>query len=334
MVNVNLHITVPAMEKLLDYTASGVGSVAGAMLAPVKAHLEATAKRITAHGKADSLRIIASAQSDARSTLISPDYIIEGEIDIAQKINQRIQFQEEKRQRNIESVVRQAATELGDKEVPDNETDHDWTARFFGEVQDVSSEEMQSLWAKVLAGEIERPGSTSIHTLSILRNLSLATAVVFSRLCSACVSVSFEGYFSDMRVPSLGSNAATNALQPYGINFSTLNLLNEHGLIISDYNSWFDYNVSIEPWSSTTRLNQMVSPFSFQGKYWVLSPTTERAANKEFRLSGVALTSSGRELSQVVDLEVMDSYAGALAKFFSSQNLQMTEVDSLLPRKV
>ncbi len=334
MVNVNLNVTVPAIEKLLDYTASGVGSVAGAMLAPVKAHLEATANRITARGEADSLRIIASAQSDARSTLVSADYIVEGEIDIAQKVNQRIQFQEEKRQRNIESVVRQAATELGDKDVPDNETDHDWTARFFGEVQDVSSEEMQSLWAKVLAGEIERPGSTSIQTLSILRNLGLATAIVFRRFCSVCVSVSFESHFSDARVPSLGSNAAGNALQSYGLNFGTLNLLNEHGLIISDYNSWFDYNVSIEPWSSTTKLGQVVCPFSFQDKCWVLSPTAERAANKEFQLSGVALTSSGRELSQVVNLEPMDGYAEALTKFFASKNLRMTEVDSLLPQEV
>ena len=332
MVHVNL--TVPAIEKLLDYTASGVGSVAGAMLAPVKAHLEATANRITAHGEADALRIIASAQSDARSTLVSPDYIVQGEIDIAQKVNQRIQFQEEKRQRNIESVVRQAATELGNKDVPDNETDHDWTARFFGEVQDVSSEEIQSLWAKVLASETERPGSTSIQTLSILRNLDLATAIVFRRLCSVCVSVSFESSFSDMRVPSLGGNAATNALKSYGLNFGTLNLLNEHGLIISDYNSWFDYNVSIEPWSPKPKLGHMVSPFGFQGKYWVLSPTAERAVNKEFKLSGVSLTRSGRELSQVVDLEPMDDYTEALAKFFASENLRMTEVESLLPREV
>ena len=335
MVNVNLNVTVPAIEKLLDYTASGVGSVAGAMLAPVKAHLEATANRITARGEADSLRIIASAQSDARSTLVSADYIVEGEIDIAQKVNQRIQFQEEKRQRNIESVVRQAATELGDKDVPDNETDHDWTARFFGEVQDVSSEEMQSLWAKVLAGEIERPGSTSIQTLSILRNLGLATAIVFRRFCSVCVSVSFESHFSDGESSFSGKQrsgeCSTNHM---GSTSARSTLLNEHGLIISDYNSWFDYNVSIEPWSSTTKLGQVVCPFSFQDKYWVLSPTAERAANKEFQLSGVALTSSGRELSQVVNLEPMDGYAEALTKFFASKNLRMTEVDSLLPQEV
>ena len=41
--------------------------------------------------------------------------------------------------------MRNAALELGDGNVQDHEVDHDWTARFFNDVQDVSSEEMQKL---------------------------------------------------------------------------------------------------------------------------------------------------------------------------------------------
>ena len=55
-------------------------------------------------------------------------------------VTQRIQFQEERRQHNIQAVVLGAASELGDKRVKDQEPDHDWTARFLTEVQDVSSE--------------------------------------------------------------------------------------------------------------------------------------------------------------------------------------------------
>ena len=164
---------VRALDKVLDYTASGIGAVAGPMLAPWKARREAEARRITALGDANALRIIAGAQVEAREALTSTDVDVQGEISIAETISQRIQFQEEKRHRNIGSVVGRAAEELGDKEVPDQEPDHDWTARFFNYIQDVSSEEMKSLWAKVLAGEIERPGSVSIRGLSILRNLDL-----------------------------------------------------------------------------------------------------------------------------------------------------------------
>ncbi len=91
---------------------------------------------------------------------------MQGQLDFGAAITQRIQFQEEKRQSNIVAVIGQAAQELGDREVQDHEVDHDWTARFFNDVQDVSSEEMQQLWAKILAGEVERPGSTSLRTMS------------------------------------------------------------------------------------------------------------------------------------------------------------------------
>ena len=94
--------------------------------------------------------IIASAQIDARAKLVSPYAVLQGQLDFGTMVTQRIQFQEEKRQADIGRIVKQAALELGDKEVQDHEVDHDWTARFFDDVQDVSSEDMQQLWAKIL----------------------------------------------------------------------------------------------------------------------------------------------------------------------------------------
>ena len=338
----DVNIRIPAIEKLLDYTVSGIGSVAGSMLGPWKAGREAKAKQIAAKGEVETqrilteghsstLQIIAEAQSNARAILISPDAAVYGELDIAHTVSQRIQFQEEKRQRNIETVVRQAASELGDKEIPDSETDHDWTARFFSDVQDVSSEEMQSLWAKVLAGEVERPGSTSIKTLSVLRNLDQTTAGLFRRLCSACVSIRPGGHFIDARVPALGDPGA-NSLKEYGLGFLQLNLLNEHGLVISDYKSWFDYRVSIGFPAVQQELLRI--PFNYQGRNWILVPAAQRKPNLEFRLPGVALTRSGRELSRIVDVEPMDQFTQALMKFFRTKSLGMTELTSGDPHTV
>ena len=133
------------------------------MLAPWVARRQAEALRISAQGEADALGIIAAANVEARKALTPTSSDVVVELDIAETVRQRIQFQEEKRHRNIGSVVGQAAELLGDKEVPDREPDHDWTARFFNYIQDVSSEEMRLLWAKVLAGEVEQPGSVSIR---------------------------------------------------------------------------------------------------------------------------------------------------------------------------
>ena len=332
-----VNIKVPALEKLLDYAASGIGSVAGPMLASWKAHREAQAALIAAkgqvdaqkalaEGQAETMTIVAEAQASARELLLPSDSSIQGQIDFAETVSQRIQFQEEKRQSNIMNVIGQAAHELGDEEVQDHEVDNDWTARFFNDVQDVSSEEMQALWAKILAGEVERPGSTSIRTLSILRDLDRSTAVLFSTLCSACISlIVAENVFSDARVPSLGGNAAANALQKYGLNFDNLNVLNEHGLIIAEYNSYYDYNMSVGILLPGPEPRYLRFPFSFQGRPWVLEPTAQRPNNKEFKLTGVALTRSGQELSRIVEIQPMEAYAQDLAEFFKKQGLLMVE---------
>ncbi|MYC32454.1 MAG: DUF2806 domain-containing protein [Chloroflexi bacterium] len=319
---------VRALDKLLDYTASGIGAVAGPMLAPWRARREAAALQIAAQSQADSLRIIAAAQADARDALVSKASDVRGEIDIAETVRQRIQFQEEKRHGNIGSVVGRAAEELGEKEVPDQEPDHDWTARFFNYIQDVSSEEMQSLWAKVLAGEIERPGSVSIRGLSILRNLDQATAKLFQKLCSCCMVTIVAEHKLDARVPSLGHSAGENSLQQFGLSFDELNILNEHGLIISDYNSWYDMKMCIG--ISTPGLDQQNAilriPFRFENRYWVLVPSDQRTLGFEYRVSGVALTQAGKDLSQIVECEPVPEYRQALASFFASQNLVMAEV--------
>ena len=69
-----------------------------------------------------------------------------------------------------------------------------------------------------------------------------------------------------------------------------------------------------------------VIPFRFQGKYFILSPTRERDPKEQFRVSGVALTRSGVELSRIVDLETVDTYDRALAAYFRSKHLRLKAV--------
>lgn len=324
--NLDIKVEVRALDKLVDYVASGIGSIAGPILAPWKARQESRAMSIAADGDAKVLLIQAEAQSKAREILVSGDANQVDASDITTMVRQRIQYQERKRQANIESVVRQAANQLGDKEVANEEPDHDWTARFFNDVQDVSSNEMQSLWAKVLAGEVERAGSTSIRTLGILKNLHQSTARLFRKFCSACIFFIPDGKtFLDARVPSLGGNAAHNSLKRYELGFGALNRLNEHGLIISDYNSWYDYRLCVgqtigEP-PTLIRL-----PFRFQARNWILAPADGSHLGKELKMSGVALSNSGRELSSIVDLDSMDVFSQDLIGYFKRKQLLMTEV--------
>jgi hypothetical protein len=62
--------------------------------------------------------------------------------------------------------------------------DPDWVARFFGSAQDVSNEDMQKLWARILAGEVVKPGTFSLRTLEVLKNLSQREAERFQEAAS------------------------------------------------------------------------------------------------------------------------------------------------------
>ncbi len=325
--DLNVTVRVPAAEKLLDYAASGIGSIAGSMLASWQARQQVKARLIEAQGEADSLRMIAEAQSKARAILVAPEASVEGELSIGDTVSQRIQFQEEKRQQNIASVVAQAAQNLGDDDVPDHEPDHDWTARFFDEVQDISSEEMQALWAKILAGEVQRPGSTSIRTLSVLRNLDQQTARLFRIFASLCVSMHGpEGEVLDTRVPSIGGSPGANVLEPYGFGYRKLTVLNEHGLITPDYNSWHDYGLCIAKELEGIRLVRM--PFSFQSGRWGLIPMQGYEPSERYRLNGVAFTKAGIELMAAVEVLPQEHFKQALVEFFRGQKLQMVAVNS------
>lgn len=115
---VDANLKVPALEKLIDYAASGIGAVAGPMLAPWKARREAQARLTAAKAEADSLTLITQAQVQARRFIVEPDRTASGMLQIdAGGVTQRIEFQEKKRQANIAATVRDAAEELADTEV-------------------------------------------------------------------------------------------------------------------------------------------------------------------------------------------------------------------------
>ena len=303
-------LLVPGLEKLVDVVSSGIGSVAGPMLTPWRARRESEANLIRTEGSATELRILAQAQADARRLLVAESSTVSGNIDVGDAIRQRIEFQERKRQANIVAVVNHAAREVEGSTAPGVEPNHDWTARFFGDVQDVSSQDMQLLWGRVLAGEVRAPSTTSMRTLRILKDLDVPTAQLFSLLCSLAVFVKrSDGTILDARVPALGGDAAQNSLLKYGLGFDALNRLNEHGLIIADYDSSASY------WTVGQSQAGSDEELLHQGVSWDLDIQTEGLKEVPVKLHGVALTVAGRELSRVVQHEETQEYTEALQGF-------------------
>ena len=325
-------LNVPAIDKLVDYAASGIGAVAGPMLAPWRADREAKARLIAARATAEEMTILASAQAksldiitearkQANLSLKDVDLTTVGETTMEGLVAQRIEYQEAKRQDNIKRVVSVAAEELGDKTVQNHEPDHDWTARFFNEVQDITNDDMQHLWGRILAGEVEHPGSTSLRTLGILKNLDQRTAKLFVNLCSLAISS-----MSNMRVLNFDNYDSGNGLKKYGLDYRNLNYLEETQLITSDYNSWTDYGICVAfriRGTADNGVQQVVKvPFRFQGRYWVLFATGGAEVQKELRLNGAAFSRAGVELSRFVQIEQAEEYASDLRSYFESKAVE------------
>ena len=207
------------------------------------------------------------------------------------------------------------------QEEPGSSIGYDWLNVFEMEARQKSTAEMQAYFGRVLSGEIKKPGSFSIRTVRILASLDQEVAGHFARMCSMCISTSPE----DVRVISLEGNAGNNALQEYGLSFTTLNLLNEHGLVISDYNSWMDFLPCIEVSVNGAEKQVYCMPLKFQGRHITLEPAFTASVNKVIKMHGVALTKSGRELSKIVRAEPVQKYSQGIVQYFQQRGLRMVE---------
>ena len=176
------------LTRLIEVVSKGAGAVSTPYLI-----------RRTADARAYEIKVIADALKDVREKNQLPVIYDGGAIEVWQKpddktlildtqpIDQRIagrlEYQERKRQDNIENVTAAAAAELSKETVvPDKHPDDDWITRFFSSAQDVSSQEMQELWGKILAGEIKKPGSYSLRTLDFVRNITKGEAQVLEKV--------------------------------------------------------------------------------------------------------------------------------------------------------
>ncbi len=113
--------------------------------------------------------------------------VIEAKADIEiRKLNARADHRlvnkEIRRQKNIEAVLKGTALQLPEQ-VSDKAVDEDWIFDFFNCCQDIGQSEMQLLWSKILAGEIAKPGTYSLRTMSLLKTVTKDDANLFTTLC-------------------------------------------------------------------------------------------------------------------------------------------------------
>jgi len=161
------------------------------------------------------------AKAKAEASLINARTEIEI-TDLHRRAIHRFVEEEAIRQENMETITEKAIPKLEEGSDPSKMED-DWVTNFFDKSRIVSDSEMQDLWASILAGEANSPGTYSKRTVNFLADLDKRDAELFSALCSFGWFVgSFTPLIFDVNAPIYNEK---------GLNFNTLTHLDNIGLI-------------------------------------------------------------------------------------------------------
>lgn len=199
------------------------------------------------------------------------------------------QDEDERLLTNIGNAMRKADSIVDWSKVDLDRFSPEFRRRWISEASNVSDETLQDLWARLLAGELESPGSVSNDTMSIARDLNKERAKEFQILCSAALC-------DEDGTPTLVvgcGNPGSNSLWPYGLSYDVLMRLAHHRLIVNDMTSYISVGEdSSEP---IFRVKQQESTWLLR---WAKGA---KKTDEDCRIKGILFTPAGKELFAVVE---------------------------------
>lgn len=216
------------------------------------------------------------AKAEAEASLIKAKAEIEI-TDLHRRAMHRFVEEEANRQENMEAITEKAIPQLEDGSDPSKMED-DWVTNFFDKSRTVSDNEMQDLWASVLAGEANSPGSYSRRTVNFLGDLDKRDAELFSALCSF-------GWFVGAFTPLIFDTQAS-IYNEKGLNFNTVSHLDSIGLI--------QFN-NLSGFSRTGLLKNFMVAYCGEP----LNLTMGKGEDNKLSIGKVFLTQVGIELARV-----------------------------------
>ncbi|MBE0684611.1 MAG: DUF2806 domain-containing protein [Anaerolineaceae bacterium] len=216
------------------------------------------------------------AKAEAEASLIKAKSEIEI-TDLHRRAMHRFVEEEANRQENMEAITQKAIPQLEDGSDP-NKMEDDWVTNFFDKSRIISDSEMQDLWASVLAGEANSPGTYSKRTVNFLGDLDKRDAELFSALCSF-------GWFVGVFTPLI-FDAQASVYNEKGLNFNTLTHLDSIGLI---------------QFSNLSGFSRTGLPKKFTVAYCgePIHLTMEKEEGNNLSIGKVLLTQVGSELAHV-----------------------------------
>ena len=227
------------------------------------------------------IRRVANAEADAKVILAEADIKI---TELQQRAARRFIEEETKNQTNIESIAYQAIPHLNEDSEPDKIED-DFLRNFFDKCRIVSDEQMQDIWARILAGEANVPGTFSRKTVNILADMDKSDAELFTTLCG------FSWGFPHVPIPLVF--ARDEFFNEQGIALRSLADIESLGLILTDS---LGFVLNLGP--------------TIQASYFGngLELTLAQEAEDELSTGDVLLTAAGRQIGSICELSPIEGF--------------------------
>lgn len=229
------------------------------------------------------IKRIAKAEAEAEKIRALADIEIK---DLQQRALVRFVAEETKKQANIEAITAKSINDLKNDARPENIED-DWISDFFEKCRLISDKEMQGLWAKVLAGEANNPGTYSKRTVNFVSSIDKSDAKLFTSFCS-------YGWLSG-EVTLLIYDVQDEIYTKNGITFSSLKHLDEIGLITFDNLAGF----------RTIHLPEVIKIFYYGTPINIKFKNQE---NNELDTGKVLLSKVGQELAPISGSKPMPEF--------------------------
>ncbi len=189
----------------------------------------------------------------------------------------RLVIEEIKKQENIESITEKSFSSLAENATPENIED-DWLSNFFDKCKLISDDEMRTLWAKILAGESNTPGTFSKRTIDFISTLDKSDALLFDNFLKYCWFIlDYQPLIIDYQNDIYNKN---------NINLNTLMHLNQIGLIGFTPTGRFE---------TTFTLNTI--DIGYYGR--ILNLNFKNSSQNKINIGCVDLTKIGKDLARV-----------------------------------
>ena len=208
--------------------------------------------------------------------------------EIYRRAEHRRREEDARHQKNMENILEKALPRIDEGAEP-NLMDNDWTANYIEKCRIVSDDKMQDLWARVLAGEANAPGSYSKRTVNFLSEMDKPEAEMFTNLCG------FGWHLDEGAFVPLVFDFRSEIYHKCDINFETLSHLERISLITFDSVAGF----------VRSELPKTLNVYYYDTGLVLHLPDDN---DKQLAIGAVFLTRIGQELAPICGSEPVEGF--------------------------